>query len=126
MRAIKIDPNTRTVTEINLPDQRSAVWPEIRKIIGCELLQPMQGLNSTLYLDEEGRLRTPMPPAFHFFRREYVGIACVVGVRKTRSGVLRDAALTIPLDAIVNKVDFDVPPADPAASMIKIMTWRMG
>ena len=39
MRAVKIDPASRTVTEINLKKNPNSTFAELYKIIGCELVE---------------------------------------------------------------------------------------
>ena len=58
MRAVKIDPVNRSVTEINLKKNPNNTLQELYEIIGCDLVELVQLDRSiVLVCDEEGRLK---------------------------------------------------------------------
>lgn len=58
MRAVKIDPVSRTVTEINLTQNPNETLQELYDIIGCDLVQLVQlDRGIVMVVDEEGRLK---------------------------------------------------------------------
>ena len=58
MRAVKIDPVSRTVTEINLKKNPNNTLEELYKIIGCDLVELVQiDRDMVLICDEEGKLK---------------------------------------------------------------------
>ena len=65
MCAVKIDPVSRTVTEINLKKNPNNTLQELYEIIGCELVELVQiDRDMVLICDEEGnakisRVRSP-------------------------------------------------------------------
>ena len=58
MRAVKIDPVSRTVTEINLKKNPNNTLQELYEIIGCDLVELVQLDRSiVLVCDEEGKCK---------------------------------------------------------------------
>jgi hypothetical protein len=85
MRAVKIDPVSRTVTEINLTQNPNKTFDEIYSIIGCNLVQ-MVYLDAEIVMlcDEEGRLK-PIQGAFNFLGNEdmvIAGTAVILGNKR--------------------------------------------
>ena len=59
MRAVKIDPVSRTVTEINLAKNPNRTLDELYSIIGCELVELVQiDADMVMVCDEEGKCKT--------------------------------------------------------------------
>lgn len=58
MRAIKIDPVSRKVTEINLSKNPNRTLEELYSIIGCDLVEIIQiDTDMVMVVDEEGKLK---------------------------------------------------------------------
>ena len=58
MRAIKIDPVAKTITEIELAQNPNKTLKELYEIIGCDLVELVQLDRSiVLVCDEEGKLK---------------------------------------------------------------------
>ena len=58
MRAVKIDPISRTVTEINLKKNPNNTLQELYEIIGCNLVELVQiDRDMVLICDEEGKCK---------------------------------------------------------------------
>ena len=58
MRAVKIDPVTRTVTEINLKKNPNSTLQELYSIIGCDLVELIQiDEDMVMVVDEEGKCK---------------------------------------------------------------------
>ena len=58
MRAVKIDPVTRTVTEINLKKNPNNTLQELYEIIGCDLVELIQiDEDMVMVVDEEGKCK---------------------------------------------------------------------
>ena len=58
MRAIKIDPVSRTVTEINLKKNPNRTFEELYSIIGCDLVELVQiDADMVMVCDEEGKCK---------------------------------------------------------------------
>ena len=58
MRAVKIDPISRTVTEINLKQNPNNTLQELYEIIGCDLVELVQtDRDMVLICDEEGKCK---------------------------------------------------------------------
>ena len=59
MRAVKIDPVSRTVTEINLTKNPNRTLEELYSIIGCDLVELVQiDADMVMVCDEEGKCKT--------------------------------------------------------------------
>ena len=59
MRAVKIDPVSRTVTEIDLKKNPNRTFEELYEIIGCDLVELIQvDANMVMVCDEEGKYKT--------------------------------------------------------------------
>ena len=58
MRAVKIDPISRTVTEINLKKNPNNTLQELYEIIGCNLVELVQiDRDMVMVCDEEGKCK---------------------------------------------------------------------
>ena len=58
MRAVKIDPVSRTVTEINLKKNPNSTLQELYSIIGCDLVELIQiDEDMVMVVDEEGKCK---------------------------------------------------------------------
>jgi len=58
MRAVKIDPVSRMVTEINLKKNPNSTLQELYEIIGCDLVELVQiDRDMVLICDEEGKCK---------------------------------------------------------------------
>ena len=58
MRAVKIDPVSRTVTEINLKKNPNRTLDELYNIIGCDLVELVQiDADMVMVCDEEGKCK---------------------------------------------------------------------
>lgn len=81
MRAIKIDPTAKTVTEIDIKNPNRSLQ-EFYDIIGCDLVQLVElDRGIIMVCDEEGKLK-PINGAFTFYGNEQLvvaGTAIVIG-----------------------------------------------
>ena len=58
MRAVKINPVSRTVTEINLKKNPNSTLEELYSIIGCDLVELVQiDRDMVMVVDEEGKCK---------------------------------------------------------------------
>ena len=58
MRAVKIDPISRTVTEIKLKKNPNSTLQELYEIIGCDLVELVQiDRDMVMVVDEEGKCK---------------------------------------------------------------------
>ena len=58
MRAVKIDPVNRSVTEINLKKNPNSTLQELYSIIGCDLVELIQiDEDMVMVVDEEGKCK---------------------------------------------------------------------
>ena len=58
MRAVKIDPVSRTVTEIDLKKNPNRTLDELYSIIGCDLVELVQiDADMVMVVDEEGKCK---------------------------------------------------------------------
>ena len=81
MRAVKIDPVSRTVTEINLKKNPNRTLDELYSIIGCDLVELVQiDADMVMVCDEEGKCKT-VRGAFTFIGSGMViaGTAIILG-----------------------------------------------
>ena len=81
MRAVKIDPVSRTVTEIDLKKNPNRTLDELYEIIGCDLVELVQiDRDMVLICDEEGKCKT-VQGAFTFIGSDIViaGTAIILG-----------------------------------------------
>ena len=81
MRAVKIDPVNRTVTEINLKKNPNRTLDELYSIIGCDLVELVQiDADMVMVCDEEGKCKT-VRGAFTFIGSGMViaGTAIILG-----------------------------------------------
>ena len=59
MRAVKIDPISRTVTEIDLKKNPNRTLEELYEIIGCDLIELVElDRGIIMVVDEEGKCKT--------------------------------------------------------------------
>ena len=92
MRGVKIDPVSRTVTEINLKKNPNSTLQELCEIIGCDLVQLVQiDRDMVLICDEEGRCKD-IKGAFTFIGWGTViaGTAIVLGGNGDRFKALQE------------------------------------
>ena len=90
MRAIKIDPVSRTVTEINLAKNPNHTLDELYNIIGCDLVELVQiDADMVMVCDEEGKCKT-VQGAFTFIGSGMIiaGTAIILGGNGNRFKVL--------------------------------------
>ena len=81
MRAVKIDPVSRTVTEIDLKKNPNRTLDELYEIIGCDLVELVQiNADMVMVCDEEGKCKT-VQGAFSFIGSDMViaGTAIILG-----------------------------------------------
>ena len=81
MRAVKIDPVSRTVTEIDLKKNPNRTLDELYRIIGCDLVELVQiDADMVMVVDEEGKCKT-VQGAFTFIGSDMViaGTAIILG-----------------------------------------------
>ena len=81
MRTVKIDPVSRTVTEINLKKNPNSTLQELYEIIGCYLVELVQiDRDMVMVVDEEGKCKT-VRGAFTFIGSGMViaGTAIILG-----------------------------------------------
>ena len=81
MRAVKIDPVSRTVTEINLKKNPNRTLDELYSIIGCDLVELVQiDADMVMVCDEEGKCKT-VQGAFTFIGSGIIiaGTAIILG-----------------------------------------------
>ena len=99
MRAIKIDPVEKTVSEIELTTDPNRSLDELYRLIGCDLVQLVQlDRGIVLVCDEEARLK-PIRGAFTFFGTGMViaGTGIVLGGSGNRLKPLREGKRTFDL-----------------------------
>ena len=81
MRAVKIDPVSRTVTEINLKKNPNRTFEELYEIIGCDLVELVElDRGIIMVVDEEGECKS-VHGAFTFIGSGMViaGTAIIIG-----------------------------------------------
>ena len=110
MRAIKIDPAAKTITEIELKRPNQSLQ-EFYDLIGCDLVQLIElDRGIILVCDENGKLK-PITGAFTFYGNEELviaGTAVIVGGNANRFGTLHEGKASF--DMLVQWVDpADVP-----------------
>ena len=99
MRAIKIDPVEKTVSEIELTVDPNKSLDELYLLIGCDLVQLVQlDRGIVLVCDEEARLK-PIRGAFTFYGSGMViaGTGIVLGGNGNRLKPLREGKRTFDL-----------------------------
>ena len=124
MRAIKIDPAAKTVTEIDVKNPNSSLQ-EFYDLIGCNLAQLVElDRGIVMVCDEEGKLK-PITGAFTFFGNEdlvIAGTAVILGGNADRFKALRENKASF--DMIVQWIDpADVP--EPRVSFIPLSNERI-
>ena len=103
MRAVKIDPVSRTVTEINLKKNPNSTFAELYKIIGCDLVELVQiDADMVMVCDEEGKCKE-VQGAFTFIGWGTViaGTAIILGGDSNKLKALPEnlaSFKTIPMD----------------------------
>ena len=117
MRAVKIDPVSRTVTEIDLKKNPNNTLQELYEIIGCELVELVQiDRDMVMVVDEEGKCKD-VQGAFTFigWRTVIAGTAIILGGNGNRFKALPENLASFQM--MTEWVDSaDVPP--PQASVI--------
>ena len=92
MRAIKIDPVAKAVTEIDVKNPNRSLQ-EFYDIIGCDLVQLVElDRDIVMVCDEEGKLK-PVAGAFAFFGNEdlvIAGTAVILGGNADRFKALHE------------------------------------
>ena len=81
MRAVKIDPVSRTVMEVDLKKNPNRTLEELYEIIGCDLVEIVQiDADMVMVCDEEGKCKT-VQGAFNFIGSGMViaGTAIILG-----------------------------------------------
>ena len=81
MRAVKIDPVSRTITEIDLARNPNRTLEELYSIIGCDLVELVQiDADMVMVVDEEGKCKD-VQGSFTFIGWETViaGTAIILG-----------------------------------------------
>ncbi len=119
MRAVKIDPVSRTITEINLTKNPNNTLQELYGIIGCDFVELVQiDRNMVLICDEEGKCKD-VKGAFSFIGWGTViaGTAIILGGNGNRFKALPENLASFQM--MTEWVDpADVPP--PQASVMAI------
>ena len=90
MRAVKIDPANRTVTEIDLKKNPNRTLKELYEIIGCDLVELVQiDADMVMVCDEEGKCKD-FRGAFTFIGSGMViaGTAIILGGDSNKFKVL--------------------------------------
>lgn len=110
MRAIKIDPAAKTITEIELKRPNQSLQ-EFYDLIGCDLVQLIElDRGITMVCDENGKLK-PITGAFTFYGNEELviaGTAVITGGNANRFGKLHEGKASF--DMLVQWVNpADVP-----------------
>ena len=117
MRAVKIDPVSRTVTEINLKKNPNNTLQELYEIIGCNLVELVQiDQDMVMVVDEEGKCKA-VQGAFTFIGWGTIiaGTAIILGGNGNRFKALPENLASFQM--ITEWVEpADVPP--PQASVI--------
>ena len=117
MRAVKIDPVSRTVTEINLKKNPNSTLQELYEIIGCDLVELVQiDADMVMIVDEEGKCKT-VQGAFTFIGSDMIiaGTAIILGGNSNKLKALPENLASFQM--ITEWVEpADVPP--PQASVI--------
>ena len=112
MRAVKINPVSRTVTEIKLKKNPNSTLQELYEIIGCDLVELVQiDRDMVLICDEEGKCKT-VQGAFTFIGSGMViaGTAIILGGNGDKFKALPENLASFQM--ITEWVDpSDVPPA---------------
>lgn len=92
MRAVKIDPANKTVTEIHLAKNPNKTFDELYSIIGCDLVQLVELDDGIILIcDEEAKLK-PITGAFSFIGWGTViaGTAIILGGDSDRFKALQE------------------------------------
>ena len=117
MRAVKINPVSRTVTEVDLKKNPNHTFEELYEIIGCDLVELVQiDADMVMIVDEEGKCKN-IQGAFTFIGWGTViaGTAIILGGRGDRFKALPENLASFKM--MTEWVEpADVPP--PQASLI--------
>ena len=112
MRAIKIDPITKTITEIKLTQNPNETFQELYSLIGCDIVELIQlDEDIILVIDEEGKCKD-VKGGFTFLGWGTViaGIGIVIGGDSNRLKSLQEHITSF--EMLTQWVDAkDVPPA---------------
>ena len=99
MRAVKIDPVSRTVTEINLKKNPNRTLDELYEIIGCDLVELVQiDADMVMVCDEEGKCKD-FRGAFTFIGSGMViaGTAIILGGDSNKFKTLPENLASFPM-----------------------------
>ena len=111
MRAVKIDPDNRTVTDIDLKKNPNNTLDELYSIIGCDLVELVKiDADMVMVCDEEGKCKT-VRGAFTFIGSGLViaGTAIILGGNSSRLKALQENLASF--EMMIEWVDAaDVPP----------------
>ena len=112
MRAVKIDPVSRTVTEIDLKKNPNSTLQELYEIIGCDLVELVQlDRGIIMAVDEESKLKE-IKGGFTFLGWGTViaGTAIILGGNSSKLKALQENLASF--EMMTEWVDAaDVPPA---------------
>ena len=112
MRAVKIDPVSRTVTEINLKKNPNRTLEELYEIIGCDLVELVElDRGIIMVVDEEGKCKA-VQGAFTFIGSGMIiaGSAIILGGNSDKFKALPENLASFQM--ITEWVEpADVPPA---------------
>ena len=112
MRAVKIDPDNRTVTDIDLKKNPNNTLDELYSIIGCDLVELIQlDRGIIMVVDEEGKLKE-IKGGFTFlgWGEVIAGTGIVLGGNSSRLKALQENLASF--EMMTEWVDAaDVPPA---------------
>ena len=112
MRAIKIDPFAKTITEIELAQNPNETLQELYKLIGCDLVELIQlERGIIMVVDEEGKLKK-IKGGFTFlgWGEVIAGTGIVLGGNSSRLKALQENLASF--EMMTEWVDAaDVPPA---------------
>ena len=110
MRAIKIDPVAKTITEIKLAQNPNETLQELYDLIGCDLVELVQLRGIIMAVDEEGKLKE-IKGGFTFLGWETViaGTGIVLGGNSSKLKALQENLASF--EMMTEWVDApDVPP----------------
>ena len=112
MRAIKIDPVAKTITEIELAQNPNETLKELYDLIGCDLVELVQlDRGIIMAVDEEGKLKE-IKGGFTFlgWRTVIAGTGIVLGGNSSKLKALQENIASF--EMMTEWVDAaDVPPA---------------
>lgn len=105
MRAIKINTEEQTVTEIDLPQQGDGIdISELAKEIGCTYFECVRVGDDDIYIDDIGRYRTGEQGAFSITGYPEIIIGSAIIISHDFNGESREPHATV--DQIRGDVEF--------------------